>query len=1006
MADKQFARSGTSDFDISVDDPLAELARIVGYEEKPPATQRDLEPARTPVAVRREPVFALEDELMQAFETYEAPRFDPVKTVSARLAESAPDIEPVADVEEPRFAAEPEAEPEELAYEELAEDFPEDVAVEAVEATAVPAVEAEPVEEAAFDVSADLEHELELSIGHAPEDDIAWEAYEASQAAVSAAEPEQAAERVQDEPVAQEDLYAALPAFEVSAGEEPLADEPVAVPAFVEPVEAAAQERVETRAAWSDIDELLEEVERFPVPPTKNNPVLEVAVPAAQPAEQARKINYPFTPTFGRATPVVSAAGGSSSAFATPIPQHTPRAIEQPAVETVANVQTGSVEPEYNAEDASFVSDGLPLETAVPDEQEPLDLQSAAEEPDFDLDNFELELSDIELDVDAGEFEMSSEEDFSEQPVVLAEQSVNRQPAAETVFDPHEFGAASEPAVVEPLPFDPTMITTTEEAVQTIAEMNVPQLPVAEKEQAYRSDYDLDIDAEIGQLFKDTAAVSDAVVVPAAAASANDYFPDPVWAAASQRVERKQSQDADALDDFERALEEDFRRSLSEPRQQRPVDDSADYADVATLPSDGRYDGRRWMPAGVIALGIVAVLALGGGVYAFMGSSETASSDGPQIILADKTPTKIVPEEKGGKTVPNQDKAVYDRVAGNQNVDPSQKALVSSVEEPVDVVQRTLTPEALPLEGANDDADAGASAFDSEAGERLLPNAENADTKLDEQKPGVAPRKVRTMVVKPDGTLVAREEIVTQPVTEDAKLPAETANATRGVEPLDTSVAVSEKPVTGTVAADKIAADKLAADKAAAQKTAETPVVAEAETELRPIEDTPAEATAKALAEAADTTVEGTAPVRAVKTTTISEKAPIPETRPVDQPVTVVGTVTDQGNVSNKVTTTPVADTEVATAAAETQQVAAVSPGGYVMQIASLPSAGDAQASYSNLSKKFGSVIGGRGVDIREANIPNKGTFYRVRIPAGSREEANALCTRYKKAGGSCLVTK
>jgi cell division septation protein DedD len=124
--------------------------------------------------------------------------------------------------------------------------------------------------------------------------------------------------------------------------------------------------------------------------------------------------------------------------------------------------------------------------------------------------------------------------------------------------------------------------------------------------------------------------------------------------------------------------------------------------------------------------------------------------------------------------------------------------------------------------------------------------------------------------------------------------------------------------------------------------------------------------------------------------------------------VNVVGTVTENGNVSGTTTTTAEATPTVAETkpAAEAAQVAAVAPGSYVIQIASLPSEAEAQKSYSNLSSKFSGVIGGRGVDIKKAEIPNKGTYFRVRIPAGSREEANSLCNRYKSAGGSCLVTR
>jgi hypothetical protein len=77
-----------------------------------------------------------------------------------------------------------------------------------------------------------------------------------------------------------------------------------------------------------------------------------------------------------------------------------------------------------------------------------------------------------------------------------------------------------------------------------------------------------------------------------------------------------------------------------------------------------------------------------------------------------------------------------------------------------------------------------------------------------------------------------------------------------------------------------------------------------------------------------------------------------------------------------------------------------------VIQIASLPSEAEAQMSYKTLSGKFGSVIGGKGVDIKKAEIAGKGTYYRVRIPAGSRDAANAMCAQYKSAGGSCLVTR
>ena len=141
--------------------------------------------------------------------------------------------------------------------------------------------------------------------------------------------------------------------------------------------------------------------------------------------------------------------------------------------------------------------------------------------------------------------------------------------------------------------------------------------------------------------------------------------------------------------------------------------------------------------------------------------------------------------------------------------------------------------------------------------------------------------------------------------------------------------------------------------------------------------------------------------------------APIPTARPADQPVNVVGTVTQRGNVVGQQTAVaekPAAQQTQAAPAAKPQATAPVASnvpaGAYVIQIASLPSEAEAQKSFANLSAKFSSVIGGKSPDIKPAEIPGKGTYYRLRIVAGSKDDAIALCTRYKAAGGSCLVSR
>ncbi len=76
------------------------------------------------------------------------------------------------------------------------------------------------------------------------------------------------------------------------------------------------------------------------------------------------------------------------------------------------------------------------------------------------------------------------------------------------------------------------------------------------------------------------------------------------------------------------------------------------------------------------------------------------------------------------------------------------------------------------------------------------------------------------------------------------------------------------------------------------------------------------------------------------------------------------------------------------------------------MQIASQPTEAAAQSSYKDLHRRYGRVLGDRQATIVKAEIAGKGTFWRVRVPAGSRNEAVKLCESYKSAGGSCFVSK
>lgn len=963
MADKQFARSGPAEFDVLADDdPLAELARIVGYDARP-AVQQLQELQRHQEAVRQDPAFDLEDELLRAFDSYDAPRsapqpapiqpapieeprFEPV--AEHVVVHEEPVAEPVAELDEPVFVQPErvEAAPAPVADEDYAEVHAFSVAPQVAEDGNAEAV----VDEPAFD----LERELELSLGEADllSDDIAEVAVHVEPQDIDPRDqfvdawqaPAVEAAPVLAEPAPVADAFSAYeqPRFDVAAEEREIE------PPYQEDV-VAAQAVVEQDAGR---DDLLADIERFPVPPVsamvaaavQSHPALHVetqpvvapvVTPALATAAPIKKSPYPFTPTFSRATPVASASGASQQrAFAGPLVS----SVAAPVAAVAAPVAAVAAAPVQVAEPL--------VELAKP-------IAQPEHEPSFDIENFEIELSDEALKLDFADVTV-------DEPVVAAvvPQAPVR-PVAQAAVPPREPERFVEPYVApapverqeaqpeSTLPFDPSMIAEAENGVAPIADMDVPQLPVIETEKpvAYPADYDLDIDAEMAQLFGTPAPVKESR--PAAVEKVEPARPAPAAAAAPAFGQGS----LDDFDEFEKAMEEDFRRSIVE----RPaVARDAERLSAAQTQQDaGEYreygTGRRSQRTMLLAASVAGVIILGGAaVYAWMGGRGAVSSaEGPKIILADKAPVKVVPEEKGGKTVPNQDKAVYDRVAGAQAGAPQQEALVSSTEEPMDVVQRTLTPETLPLEGSNEAETLQTALPNEEDGDRLLPDGANGETAAQEEDktPAVAPRKVRTMIVKPDGTLVAREEPVAAPATD---------------------VAGMTQPLPATPSNEVAAAGQAAAN---------TDQVALAATGNANIEQVP---------------------VRSVTTTASAggDKAPTPQTRPAAQPAEIARPAEEQAALP--------AETQPA------QQVATASvpAGGYFIQVASLPSEAEAQKSYNSLSSKFGSVIGGRGVDIRKAEIAGKGTYYRVRIPAGSKDEANALCSKYKGAGGSCLVTK
>lgn len=333
---------------------------------------------------------------------------------------------------------------------------------------------------------------------------------------------------------------------------------------------------------------------------------------------------------------------------------------------------------------------------------------------------------------------------------------------------------------------------------------------------------------------------------------------------------------------------------------------------LAALRGASRVEVRR---GGMVLVGAVAAFALlgGGATLAYRTLFDTSYQSGPPpVIQANVEPTKFAPDDPGGTDVPHQNKLIYDRVAG-----PGQ-----------DVDNVTLAP---------DDEAAGADAASGMAGDM-------GDV--------IEPRRVRTVVVRPDGTIV-------QGAPGSA---AQTANSGRvAAVPGETDATLREPALPDTSAADLLSDDALGAMSAPAAE-----------------DDTGAE-------------------------TLGADGMPLPQRRP--------GEDDDETSSLDAVPSTNSAAASQADAAMPVTLAAATAgapagEGGWGVQLASQRSEDQARSAYSSLQQRYAGVLGEREARYVRADLGERGVFYRVHVPAGSRDEASSLCTELKSAGGDCLVQR
>lgn len=353
----------------------------------------------------------------------------------------------------------------------------------------------------------------------------------------------------------------------------------------------------------------------------------------------------------------------------------------------------------------------------------------------------------------------------------------------------------------------------------------------------------------------------------------------------------------------------------------------------------------KWVVSSALVLVLAGIVG-----YTLFSGSDLSDGGEPAIVRADNEPIRVAPDNPGGTVVPNQDRVVFNEVGGGAVVpEQPQETLVEGRQEP-----------AIEADALKQD-------------ERVLSGDATAEPDL-QNTPAIAPRAVQTVTVRPDGTLVVNPQV-------DQAPPSAQAEVTPEVRPLsaDNNLAISadgsQAQTPASEAAPTIADAQNSAQPAEPANTVANKVPARV-VELKPVTQKPKAKTNEAASQEAKA-------LDAVPS------------RPSDQPVNIVN-----------------GDAPVVPSQPAEQQVAVAEPapvpaaGSYSIQIASTPSEEAATSTLRSLSSKFGAVLGGKDYAIQKAEVPGKGTMFRVRILAGSKDDAAKLCARYKSAGGSCFVTR
>ncbi|MHA1164627.1 MAG: SPOR domain-containing protein, partial [Alphaproteobacteria bacterium] len=334
------------------------------------------------------------------------------------------------------------------------------------------------------------------------------------------------------------------------------------------------------------------------------------------------------------------------------------------------------------------------------------------------------------------------------------------------------------------------------------------------------------------------------------------------------------------------------------------------------------------------ASGLIGIMALGGALafaYKIGGDSDIASTGKPPLIQADNRPVKMAPAKPGGKQFPHKNKKIYERLQGEK----------SQVAERLVPRQESVAVAATAALGTAQTAEANTV--------KSAPPAPVAAA------PAGAPRKVKTLTVRPDGTI--------EPATPRQKVVKAPAPVIKAPAPENSGAGIA------------MSFPQAASTPPAAPAPAPAPPVKTAAPALpKPLDVTPPPAPAKP------------APLQ----TAALPREPASAPPPVQKP---------KAPAPQRTAARPAPAPAPASAPAASSRE-------YVVQVAARKSQTDALAAFADLQQKYPKLLSGYRPIIKKADLGSKGVWYRLNVgPVKNKKLASSLCSSLKGAGmRSCII--